>query len=487
MPHCRSFLLSSFVSLITSVSRTSVFFFSFLVLITIWLSPDSLANAAKAIGFVRIEQIDGVWWFIGPDGDKFVSNGVNHIEPHLWLAPYNKDVTLNKYGNDMVDEHGHFNTHGKAAKRWIDHQVEICEDLHFNTFAKHTHDQIDPELYKDQIYYVISLETAPLSGWRERKGQGPRPDVFSEDYRNYVDKVVRGICMEHKDSRNLLGYLYTDVPSWIMGRAEQKEQDNYVMIYPWVNAILGLGDSSPGKQKWIQHLKSRYASSTEAANVWGMEVSPTYGIPWDYMARLTTWFSPKDEAKAKDDMLSFLPVIADKYYGLHRELVHKYDPNHLLFGDKNMVMWHYDFVLPALKKHVDVISIQAYGRWGDDSKLVSKIYEATGKPVFNGDGCYGFAGPNQQVWGIKGFRTGAESVEDVAMMYKDTMEGMMSTPYVVGWHHCGYLEQWDAAERGDAPRNENGFLDPFENYRTAWTDVIKDVNARATQIHENSK
>ena len=41
---------------------------------------------------------------IGPDGEKFVSNGVNHIEPHLWLAPYNKDVTLNKYGNDMVDE-----------------------------------------------------------------------------------------------------------------------------------------------------------------------------------------------------------------------------------------------------------------------------------------------------------------------------------------------------------------------------------------------
>ncbi len=186
-------------------------------------------------------------------------------------------------------------------------------------------------------------------------------------------------------------------------------------------------------------------------------------------------------------MRSFLPVIADKYYGLHRELVHKYDPNHLLFGDKNMVMWHYDFVLPALKKYVDVISVQAYGLWADDSKRVAEIYEATGKPIFNGDGCYGFAGPNQQAWGIKGFRTGAESLEDVAKMYKETMEGMMSTPYVVGWHHCGYLEQWDAAERGDSPRNENGFLDPFENYRTSWTDVIKDVNARATELHTASQ
>lgn len=259
-----------------------------LALITSLLPATSHANPATATGYVRIEQIDGVWWFIGPDGEKFVSNGVNHIEPHLWLAPYNKEATLQKYGKDLVHKDGTFNTAGRAARKWINRQVEICKDLHFNTFAKHTHDQIDPRLYKDQIYYVISLETAPLSGWRERKGQGPRPDVFSEDYRNFVDKRVRDICQEHKDSRHLLGYLYTDVPSWIMGRADQKERDQYVMIYPWVNAILALGDASPGKQKWINHLKSRYSNSAEAANVWGLEVSPAYGISWEYMARLTT-------------------------------------------------------------------------------------------------------------------------------------------------------------------------------------------------------
>ena len=457
-------------------------FFFLIIAVSFAIAPTFAKE--KATGFIHVKQIDGVWWFIGPDGEKFVSNGVNHIEPHLWLAPYNKEATLKKYGSDMIGDNGFFNTNGKAAKKWINRQVEICEDLHFNTFAKHTHDLIDPKLYKDQIYYVISLETAPLSGWREVKGQGPRPDVFSVDYRRFVDSQLQKICSEHKDSRNLLGYLYTDVPSWIMGRAVQKERDDFVMIYPGVNAILGLGDSSPGKRRWVEHLKSRYASSIEAAKVWGFEVSPTYGISWDYMARLTSWFKPVDESKANEDMRSFLPIIADKYYGLHRELVRKHDSNHLVFGDKNMVMWHYDFVLPALKKHVDVISIQAYGRWGDDSKLVADIYKATGKPIFNGDGCYGFAGPNQQEWGIKGFRTEAKSVEEVAMMYKETMEGMMSTPYVVGWHHCGYLEQWDASERGDSPRNENGFIDPFEKYRTAWTDVIKEVNGRAVKLHE---
>jgi hypothetical protein len=50
-------------------------------------------DTAKATGYVHVQQIEGKWWFIGPDGDKFVSIGVNHIESHLWLARYNKAAT----------------------------------------------------------------------------------------------------------------------------------------------------------------------------------------------------------------------------------------------------------------------------------------------------------------------------------------------------------------------------------------------------------
>jgi hypothetical protein len=53
--------------------------------------------------------------------------------------------------------------------------------LGFNTFGKHTHPSIARKLYQDQIYYIASLETAPLAGWQERRGLGPRPDVFSLD------------------------------------------------------------------------------------------------------------------------------------------------------------------------------------------------------------------------------------------------------------------------------------------------------------------
>jgi hypothetical protein len=204
------------------------------------------------------------------------------------------------------------------------------------------------------------------------------------------------------------------------------------------------------------------------------------------MARLTTWSEPADGAKARADMMAFLPVLPDKWYGLHRELLLKYDSNHLILGDKNLIQNYYPFLLPALKKYVDVVAIQAYGRWADDVKLTDRIYDEIGKPIFNGDGSYRFAQPNQQKWGAKGYRTNARSLDEVASFYRETLEGMMAMPYMVGWHHCGYLEQWDEAERGDSPRNENGFMDPFERFHTVWTDVIREVNAKAEALHRNA-
>lgn len=458
---------------------------SIAVLALISLAPPS--PAAEATGFIRVEQIDGVWWFIDAEGKKFVSMGVNHIEPHLWLAPYNKDMTLKRYGADMVDAKGRFNTRGKSARRWIDQQVQHCRDLNFNTFAKHTHPSIDSKLYRDQIKYIVSLETAPLAGWRERNGEGPRPDVFSADFRNFLEGRVREVCRRHKDSRNLLGYLYTDVPSWVMGRADQKAKEEFVLIYPWINAILALGESSPGKVKWIEHLKGRYPNAEAAAKVWGLPVSPTYGIAWKRMARLGDWSRVTDAKKAKADQVAFMHLIADKWYALHKELIRKHDPNHLLFGDKNIMQWHHEWVISALKKHVDVVAVQSYGRWAVDGKLSAALYEQIGKPMFNGDGCFGFALPQQKEWGVKGFRTNAKDMAEVAALYREMVAGMMSAPHMLGWHHCGYIQQWDAAERGDSPRNENGFFDPFENKVTGWTDVIREMNAKAIELHEQAR
>ena len=443
-------------------------------------------DSAVATGFVQVQQLNGSWWFIGPDGDKFVSLGVNHIEPHLWLAPYNKQATLDRYGKDMVTAKGHFDTKSAAAKKWIDRQVEICEDLHFNTFGKHTHASIDHALYRDQIYHVASFETTPAAHWQLKNGEGPLPDVFSDHFATFLSARVEEVVNKHNDSGKLLGYFIADIPDWELAKYARKQEDEHVMIFPWLNALMQLGVTSPGKQRWVEHLKTRYENAEAAATVWGLPISPTYGTSWEKLARSQQWLEPKDQDTAHADMLSFMPQIADQWYRLHHEAIRKLDKNHLIFGDKNMVEIENDFLIESLKKYVDVVVVQSYNPWGKDAKAIARLHEQTGKPIFNGDGCFAFVHPNQAKLKVKGWWTGAKNHEDVSRMYRQTLVQMMAQPYVIGWHHCGILQQWDEAERGDVASNENGFMDPFEKYYTSWTDVIRETNAAAVRLHESS-
>lgn len=41
-----------------------------------------VSTQAKATGFFRVQQINGVWWFIDPDGHYFFSTGVNGVRPY---------------------------------------------------------------------------------------------------------------------------------------------------------------------------------------------------------------------------------------------------------------------------------------------------------------------------------------------------------------------------------------------------------------------
>jgi hypothetical protein len=461
------------------------------VLMSVSLTSANLADAqgqdsAHATGYVHVQQIDGAWWFVGPDGDKFVSLGVNHIEPHLWLAPYNKAATLDRYGQNMVTANGRFDTTSTAAKKWIDRQVEICGDLHFNTFGKHTHPSIDHALYRDQIYYVAAFETSPAAHWHLKNGEGPLPDVFSDHFASFLTTRVEEVVGEHRESRKLLGYYITDIPDWELPKYARKQEDEYVMIFPWLNALMKLGVTSPGKQRWIEHLKSRYENAEDAAKVWGLPISPTYGTSWEKLARSQQWFEPKDQGTAHDDMLSFMPQIADQWYRLHHEAIRKLDKNHLIFGDKNMVEIENDFLIESLKKYVDVVVVQSYNPWSKDAEAIAILHQRTGKPIFNGDGCFAYVHPKQSQLKVKGWWTGAKNLEDVSEMYRQTLEGMMAQPYVIGWHHCGILQQWDDAERGDVASNENGFMDPFEKYYTSWTNVIRETNSAAVRLHESS-
>ena len=159
-----------------------------------------------------------------------------------------------------------------------------------------------------------------------------------------------------------------------------------------------------------------------------------------------------------------------------------------LFGSKTSVVKAVENVTFTL--HDDEVIVIAGESGSGKSTIAKLILRATipdsGKVIFNGDGSFAFVRKEQKKLKVKGWWTGSKNIKDVAFKYKLSLNNMMKKNYMIGWHHCGILEQWDTAERGDVSSNENGFMDPYENFHTDLTNVMKKVNSKAIELHKNS-
>lgn len=423
--------------------------------------------------FIRIDRRDGIWWLVNAQGEPFFSVGVNHVQTNCWLAPYNRDVTLKKYGPDFIDDHERVNFQSKAVARWFANVLRMLDAWEFNTFGMHT--PLPFRLFKDRLPYVASTSTAGLAYYQFRFGEDHFPDIFSEAFERHIRQKVRDVCDTHKHEPNLLGYAYTDIPAWVIPHQYLEARPEWQMIHPWVDDLRCLPAGSAGKQAWMRVLRDRYPSPIEAGQVYGVNAES-----WKALAAVVNWPSPTDAASASHDSVAMLEAIAEHWYRLHFTLIRQHDPHHLILGDKLVDFPHW--LLNVVKRYVDVLFVQHYAPFEQSGPVLRRLYQATGKPILQGDGSFAVLKPPQQTH-VKGYKVG--SLKAVGEHYYDYLRGLSSLPFVLGWHHCGFMEQWDGAKPPGKP-NENGFLDPFDQPYSEILERVIDANRQAMDWHRHA-
>jgi len=431
-------------------------------------------------GFVRIEQRGGVWWLVGPDDKPFVTLGLNHVSPQVFLASYNREATIERYGTDIVGPNGRFNNDGAGAKKWMESVFADMRDWGFNSLGMHTSPELNVDLYRRGAYYLAWVKPAKIDGWMEGRGSGPeKPDVFSGEFEAKSDEAAKRACGLCAEDPNLLGYCYCDLPHWSgPERSKQggaKRPTVGASDSPWADALRSQPAGTAGKQAWIDLLKSRHASPAEAAAVYGLGASS-----WDQLASERDWSGANDAQAAANDSQAFMATIAERWYGVLHAAIRKYDQKHLIFGDKLQYSRIPPFLYPILKKYVDVISIQDEEDLPDQMALFTRVYEGTGKPMISGDSSFSVQHKNQI--SCKGRHVA--TYREVGDSYAAYLKGMLSLPFVVGWHYCGYVECWNALDR--IPGN-TGFKDPLGNVYTEAVGRVRAANALAIEWHRASK
>ena len=275
-------------------------------------------------GFFTLDLIDNHWWFITPEGQPFFSIGLNHIDPaslrypeniHIWEEKYNASTTewLLKSVKPNLEKWG-FNTMG-----W-EQEVTVKQWRHSRSFT-------NDELKVLDMPYCRMLPFTEFHQWEKHTVHF---DFYSEEWIEWCDYVARSFCAEVRDDPNLIGYFFSDCPTWI---------------------------------------------HTLPRNEWRGPV-----------------FDP--EKLETQDGREELSKLAKQYYKTIYEAIRRYDKNHLILGDRYEANAPIAMeVIEAALPYVDVLSFQDFRdpalhleEWY--KKTGKPVLLADGSGITKGEGIY---------------------------------------------------------------------------------------------------
>jgi glyoxylase-like metal-dependent hydrolase (beta-lactamase superfamily II) len=364
-------------------------------------------------GFFTIEQADGAWWFVRPDGGKFISIGMNHLEPVLLASEKHKKQHMKTYGDDLLGPGGWPRKDSAAAQKWVNESVDLLSSWGFNTLGVHN------PVKQNKMPYVAIFRPAKIDGWAGLKRD--YRDPFDAKTETFLNNAAQEWCAENAQDPLILGISLNDMPFWTTKGK----------IHPWVRTVMAGGEQSPGKWRWVEFLQGRYKNAKEAAAVYGVQ-----GNDWNEFIDKKKWGKVPDPKRASLDSAGFLPQIVDEYYRLEVAAVRSCDPNHLIFGDKFEGRDLPEWLDPIIKKHFDLTLIQWYDTAEKQTARLEQIYQNTGKPILLGDSS--FSHPHPALPRAKGVKV--ESIDAVGDAYYHYLETVMKMPFVLGWHYCGFME-----------------------------------------------
>lgn len=165
-----------------------------------------------ADGFFTLGKRKDHWWLITPEGKPFFTMGLNHIDPAGLRYPENIDIWQEKYSGSTLKwieesvtpnlKAWGFNTVG-----WVQ-EVTVPKWQHSRAFTVDEYRALD-------MPYCHLLPFMESHQWEKHT---VHYDFRSKDWQEWCDYVARSHCAELSGDPNLIGYFYSDCPTWVHQR-----------------------------------------------------------------------------------------------------------------------------------------------------------------------------------------------------------------------------------------------------------------------------
>jgi len=161
-------------------------------------------------GFFSLKRIKDRWWLMDSGERPFWSIGINHVDAatlryedsgNVWETLYHNDMELwlKAVKQDLIQ--WGFNTLG-----WNQEVVTINDQNH-----RHSRSFTFEEYQWLDMPYCHLLPFIESHQWEV---ETRLPDIRSKGFEEWCDYVARDQCARMKDDPDLIGYFFTDCPTW---------------------------------------------------------------------------------------------------------------------------------------------------------------------------------------------------------------------------------------------------------------------------------
>jgi hypothetical protein len=392
------------------------------------------STQAKATGFFRVEQVDGKWWFVDPDGHLFLSTGSDVIRPEMATPRAGREAFFRELpppepagpgvrpGGDAGASFFTWNLMrrfgGNWLSAWVDFTLRRMDAWGLNTVANWS----DPALWQTpRKPYVV-----PLERWETKTSYLGLPDVYSGDFKTNVDAAAKQQCEPLKNDPWLLGYFLANEPPF-----PQKELQTVDLILAGPDTAtrralkqwLAAGDTPERRKKFIEDAFDRYIQETSAA-------------------------------------------------------VKKYDPHHLNLGMRSGGNPTEAEIRVA--RAFDVYSVNVYD-YELSAGRMRQITELSGKPVLIGEFHFGVPGR-----GLAASLVQTRDQEQRGIAYRYYVEQAFSMPGLIGTHWFQWVDQ-PSTGRFDGENYNIGLVDVTDRPYEEMIRALKTTHARLREVHTGAE
>ncbi len=173
------------------------------------------AVSGEKTGFFHVENQNGIWWVIDPNGKGTLVRGVNVFRMSGWRCERLNNRKL--YQENALKKYG-------SVEAWAKASVERLKRWGFNTVNEQY--EINP-IRSQEIAYTYLLSMAEgFTRWRDDSEEADKyrlvhktwhslPNVYHPDWKAYCEKTAQAKCAAFKDDPYLLGYFLDNERAWL--------------------------------------------------------------------------------------------------------------------------------------------------------------------------------------------------------------------------------------------------------------------------------